>query len=136
MGTIIPFNRTIHPEEKCMSPAGAELLEAELFTRKLVDREALLRGSREKAREWVAQTVGVAPGTIENLDRKRLKRSPGGWLRDALKARVLRGLEGELLRLRHERNILTQTGTDPRSIEVAAVDADIAAVLQALGRPA
>jgi hypothetical protein len=134
MGEIIPFAGTNYPKEHSMSPAVAELFEAETFARSLVDREVPARGNRILAREHVARVVGVAPGTIENLDRGRLKRSPGGWLRDALKARVLRGLEGELLRLRHEQHCLLQTGADPRSGEMAEVEAGIASVLSALGR--
>jgi hypothetical protein len=55
-------------------------------------------------------------------------------LRDALKARVVRGLEGELQRLLHEQQLYLQTGGGPRSSEAAEMAADIAAVLQALGR--
>lgn len=135
MGSIIPFDRTKY-QEHSMSPAVAELMEAETFARSLVDREVPARGNRILAREHVARVVGVAPGTIENLDRGRLKRSPGGWLRDALKARVLRGLEGELLRLRHEQQIYLQTGGDPRGDEAAEMASDVAKVLAALGRTA
>ena len=81
----------------------------------------------------VARNVGAAPGTIENLTRGRLK-SVAGWLRDALRARVIRELEAEIVRLQHELAVLHQTGVDPRSNEAAAVRADIAAILEALGR--
>jgi hypothetical protein len=134
MGTIIPFDRTNHHEDKSMSAAAAELAETEGLARVLVDRESRARGSRIVAREHVARSVGASPGTIENLDRGRLKRSPGGWLRDALKARVIRGLEGELLRLRHEQQIHLQSGGDPRGCEAQEMAADIAKVLASLGR--
>lgn len=128
-----------------MSNAMAEAAEASNLANILVKREcdrASGKGrSRVKARkrdadlarERVARALGTSPGTIENLQRGRLKRI-AGWLRDALRQRVIRELEAELVRLHHELAILKQKGGDPRSDEAAAVRADMSAILAALGR--
>lgn len=116
-----------------MSNALAEVSEAKNLAKILVDQEARRRGTRVGAHMYVARTVGTSPGTIENLMRSRLKRVEG-WLRDALRARVIRELEAELVRLQHELAVLRQSGVDPRSNEMAAVRADLSALLTALGR--
>lgn len=116
-----------------MSNALAEASEARNLAGILVDQEHRRTGDRMVARRRVAQAIGVSPGTIENLQRSRLKKI-SGWLRDALRARVIRELESEIVRLQHEIAVLRQTGVDPRGDEMAAVRADLSAVLAALGR--
>lgn len=116
-----------------MSNALAEATESRNLVNLLVDREARRSKCRIVARKNVARAVGVSPGTIENLQRGRLK-TIAGWLRDALRARVIRELEAEVVRLQHEISVLHQTGSDPRSNEATAVRADLSAVLEALGR--
>lgn len=116
-----------------MSNALAEVTEARNVANMLVNRESLRTRDNAIARRNVARALGVAPGTIENLQRGRLKRV-AGWLRDALRARVIRELEAELVRLNHELAVLKQTGVDPRSDADTAVRADISAVLEVLGR--
>jgi hypothetical protein len=122
----------IRTREFEMSNAIAEVTEAQELTRILVEQEARRRGTKEKAHVHVARAVGAAPGTVENIMRGRLKRV-SGWLRDALRARVIRELEAEVVRLQHEIAVLRQAGVDPRSNEMAAVRADLSAVLAALG---
>lgn len=116
-----------------MSNALAEASEARNLANALVDRESRRTNDRARARRNVARALGVAPGTIENLQRNRLKRI-SGWLRDALRARVIRELEAEIVRLQHELAVHKQTGVDPRSDEATAVRADLSAVLTVLGR--
>lgn len=116
-----------------MSNALAETTEARNLANILVKRERLRGLTPERARQNVARSLGTAPGTIENLQRSRLKRI-SGWLRDALRARVIRELEAEVTRLQHEIAVLSQTGVDPRSNEATAVRADLSAVLEVLGR--
>lgn len=111
----------------------AEASEASGFAKVLVAQEARRTGDRVRARQNVARVLGTSPGTIENLQRGRLKRI-AGWLRDALRARVIRELEAEVARLQHEIAVLHQTGVDPRSDEATAVRADLSAVLEVLGR--
>jgi hypothetical protein len=116
-----------------MSNAMAETTEAKNLANVLVNQEARRTGDRVRARNNVARALGTSPGTIENLQRNRLKRV-AGWLRDALRARVIRELEAEIVRLQHEVAILHQIGSDPRGDEMAAVRADLSAVLEVLGR--
>lgn len=116
-----------------MSNGLAEASEARNLAKVLVDQETRRTGNRIVARRNVARSVGTSPGTIENLQRNRLKRI-AGWLRDALRARVIRELEAEVARLQHEIAVLRQTGADPRGDEMAAARADLSAVLEVLGR--
>ncbi len=116
-----------------MSNALAEATEARHLANILVNQEARRVGDRCRARANVARSLGTAPGTIENLQRNRLKRV-SGWLRDALRARVIRELEAEVVKLQHEIAVLHQTGSDPRGDEMAATRADLSAVLAVLGR--
>ena len=117
-----------------MSNAMAEASEARNLANILVRQEVQRNGVRpNRARENVARALGTAPGTIENLQRNRLKRI-SGWLRDALRARVIRELESEIARLQHELAVHKQTGVDPRSDEATAVRADLSAILAVLGR--
>jgi hypothetical protein len=116
-----------------MSNALAESTEARNLTRVLVDQEARRRGTYDGAYRIVARTIGASPGTIENILRGRLKRV-SGWLRDALRARVIAEMESEIVRLQHEIAVLRQAGVDPRSNEMAAVRADLSAILEAIGR--
>lgn len=111
----------------------AEATESRNLVNLLVDREARRSKCRIVARKNLARAVGVSPGTIENLQRGRLK-TIAGWLRDALRARVIRELEAEVVRLQHEIAVYYQTGTDPRSNDAAAARADLAACLASLGR--
>ena len=116
-----------------MSNALAEVCEAQSLTRILVQQEARRRGTKDGVNVHVGRAVGAAPGTIENIMRGRLKRVEG-WLRDALRARVVRELESEIVRLQHEIAVLKQAGVDPRSNQMSAARADLSAVLVALGR--
>jgi hypothetical protein len=116
-----------------MSNALAEATEARSLAISLVSYEAKRTGrDKIEARKSLARSIGVAPGTIENLMRARLK-SVAGWLRDALRARMVRELEAELVRIQHEIAVLIQTGADPRDNALAAARADLSAILAALG---
>ena len=116
-----------------MSNALAETAEAKTMANVLIAREFRRTHDRPQARLNVARALGVAPGTIENIQRGRLKRI-SGWLRDALRARVVRELEAEVVRLQHEIDVYRQIGTDPRSSEMASAMADHSALLSILGR--
>lgn len=83
------------------------------------------------ARETVARRLGIAPGTLERLRKRRLK-NPGAYLYWKLKAAIINELQAEAIRLAHEAHILAATGVDPRSDEAAAVVASLSAVHRAL----
>lgn len=87
---------------------------------------------RKTIRPVVARRVGVAPGTLENLRRGRIK-DPRQSLVTKLRAALIRELEAEMRAHEHERHVLIQTGEDPRSSSFEAVDASIAATAEALG---
>lgn len=111
----------------------AEVAESCGLARLLVDRECKRTKDRTKARKNVARALGVPPGTIENLQRERSKRVDG-WLRDALRARVIRELEAEVVRLQHELAILKHANSDVDASQATAARADLSAVMAALGR--
>lgn len=85
-----------------------------------------------EARPIVAREIGVAPGTLENLRKRRLK-GLGVHIYDALQQAMVRRLNKQLRALEHEQHLLTQQGVDPRSDETTAVASDIATVRKALG---
>jgi hypothetical protein len=116
-----------------MSNALAEASEARNLANILVAQEFRRTKDRPRARVNVARALGTSPGTIENLQRSRLKRI-SGWLRDALRARVIRELESEVARLQYEIQKYQQIGVDPRGHEAASARADLSAVLEVLGR--
>ena len=118
-----------------MSNAMAEASEARSLANVLVAHEFRRTRDRARAREIVARSLGTSPGTIENLQRGRLKKI-AGWLRDALRARVTRALESEIARLQHELSIHQSVGVDPSSHQATAVRADLSAILEVLGRRA
>lgn len=89
---------------------------------------------RRSSREDVARKAGVAPGTIENVRRGRIKdplRLRG--LVDRLRSLMVVELGQEIARLDHEKSLLLATGVDPRSDEMQAVAADIARCRKTLG---
>jgi DNA gyrase/topoisomerase IV subunit A len=57
--------------------------------------------SRPDARRAVAHSIGIAPGTVENIDRDRLK-GLRAWVRDKIHAHKIRCLEAEAARMVHE----------------------------------
>lgn len=116
-----------------MNDALSEAREAGRLARLLVDQEHRRGNDRICARRNVARAVGASPGTIENLQRDRLKQI-AGWLRDALRARVIRELEAEIKRLEHELAIHKQTAMDSHHREAAAINADLSTIRRVLAR--
>lgn len=88
------------------------------------------------ARETVARHIGVSPGTLERLRKRRLK-NPGAFLylklQAAIREAIIHGLQREATRLEAERHLLVATGADPRSDDFAEVAADLAKVRRVLG---
>ena len=68
-------------------------------------------------RENVARHVGVLPGTLQSLSRRRLK-GVKAWVSERIRAAVIRELEREILRLQHELEIARQGGARMDSNEV------------------
>lgn len=128
----IHHKRTIEPQEGRVSSALLTTYEAAADARRLEDFLAPRVGGRDIAREKIARDTKVPLGTLENLGRGRIKQV-AAWVRDSLRAAVIRQLESELHALEHELSVLRQTGADPRSTEVDAVVSHLAAARQALG---
>jgi len=88
---------------------------------------------KRSSREDVARKAGIAPGTMENVKRGRLKdplRLSGIAAR--LRSLMVGEINKEILRLEHERQILLATGADPRSdalVQAATAIADARATL-------
>jgi hypothetical protein len=81
------------------------------------------------ARMRVANRIGVAPGTLENLRRMRTKIVPN-WLMNRLRAEFVLVLQSEIQRLEHEIHIARQTGADHRDDMLASAEAQLAAARQ------
>jgi len=113
--------------------AVIEAIEAGRIARALVDRERSRGNDRAHARANVARAIGAAPGTIENLTRDRLK-SIAGWLRDALRALIIKETEAEIKRLQHELTYYRALGADTHRDEMAEISASVEALLCALNR--
>ena len=98
----------------------------------LVLRERLLSGKTEaEARQAVAFAARIAPGTVENLFRDRLRRGVD-LLRDRLCAVVIAELEAERARHEHELAILKASRRRFAVEEMAEVEAGLAALDAAL----
>ncbi len=117
--------RTTDQETRLMT-AAFDLSEASRFALSLEKRERERIGDTREARRAVASRVGVAPGTIENLRRGRLK-SIEGWVRDRLRAAFIRELEAEIARLEHELALLRQCGGHPAADQVGEIEAHLEA---------
>ena len=84
-----------------------------------------------QARQYLARRLGIAPGTLENLRRGRIK-DPRKSLYDKLQAAVIRELEAEMRAHEHELQLLKQKGADPRGGEVQEVLANLQAIHEAM----
>lgn len=101
--------------------------------RKLEDFKRSKGLTRQQARGDIARKLRLAPGTLENVSRGRLKdplRIEGLWKR--LRAAVVAELNEEIVRLTHERDLLLATGADPRSDALAQASAAIDQARKAL----
>jgi hypothetical protein len=113
--------------------AIANVDEARGFARRLEKIERQRSGAPlEIVRPAVARKIGVAPGTLENIARGRVKDVRKGVF-DSLKAGLIKELQAEMRRYEFELQCLLQTGADPRSPEIAEVEAGLAQARQALG---
>jgi hypothetical protein len=87
-----------------MSATGT-LETIERLARGLVRREQARAGtSAVTARARVAHRIGILPGTLETLFRKRLKRLDE-WVKERIASAAIRELEREIESLSHELEI-------------------------------
>lgn len=94
----------------------------------LQDKE-LKRSGRKKpeVRRVVAENIGVVPGTLENIERRRRK-GISTTVFERIRAAFLREAANEIRRLETERQIALQIGIDARCDEVSEIEADLAAL--------
>jgi len=103
------------------------------WARRIEDRESARSGhSVATARKAVARKIGVAPGTLENLRKGRVKRITA-FVYERLRAAVIRELEQEIKRAGHELEVARQCGLDPRSADMAALETAMAQVKELMG---
>lgn len=103
--------------------ATADVLSAAADARRLIEGEARRNSlGSDDARERVASRLGVAPGTLENLLRGRLK-AVASYVRDRLRSAVIRQLEAEIQRLEHELAVARLGALGPTDDDVAQAEA-------------
>lgn len=89
--------------------------------------------SRQDARLALARDIGIAPGTIENLLRKRIKAISTNVYRRILAA-ADRELCREAARLQHEREVIAAQAGRLAQIDLGEIDTHMQAIHSALGR--
>lgn len=113
--------------------AAAFVDRAQAYERLLVDKEAARSGqSSNAARQKVAQRVGAAPGTLENLRRGRLKEI-AAHVYAKLHASVVAELEAELRHVETQLAIARATGLDVAAGGVFSLEANETRIKEALG---
>lgn len=113
--------------------AAAFVDRAQAYERLLVDREAARTGQPSNAaRQKVAQRVGAAPGTLENLRRGRLKEI-AAHVYAKLHASVVAELEAELRHVERQLAIARATGLDVAAGGVFSLEANETRIKEALG---
>lgn len=81
-------------------------------------REAQKRGvPRVQARPFLASKMGLLPGTLENIVRKRIK-EPKQRIVDAVRNAFIRELEAEIQSLTHSLEMARLTSAHPASDEI------------------
>ena len=101
---LIHKDRTVHPAGRDMSfAAGIETMER--LARGMVDRQRTRTGQKLAcARKAVAARIGILPGTLATLARKRLKRIDD-WIKNRIADAAIKELEREIESLRNEMEI-------------------------------
>ena len=107
--------------------------DARAWSMALEEREQKRSGlSLADARRIVARRANVAPGTLENLRKRRLKSSDVGWY-TRLRLLLIEELKQEMREHDREIKMLVALGADPRSDEMAQAEAGLKAIEKALG---
>jgi hypothetical protein len=116
-----------------MSTAVADLQNARSDALRLIEIEASRTGMpADLARDRIAGREGIGTGTVRNIVKGRVK-AVAGWVRDRLRAAVIRELQNEILRLEHELQMARLGADRPSDDEVAAAAAALATAKRFLG---
>lgn len=123
-------SQKLHSEANGMSSAVI----VERAARTLVKQEAIRADVTEaSAIQRVASALRIAPGSLGNIVRRRVKRISTD-MRDRIVAAYIADLTREIQRLQHERQILLAMGTDPRSDDMDKVGRALAIARAAVDR--
>ena len=118
---------TSTPDGRFDMNAISDVATVNRLARVIEDQEARRLGIPvTSARSRVANRIGVAPGTLENLRRLRTKIVPN-WLMNRIRAEFIAVLQSEIQRLSHEIDIARQTGADHRDDLLASAETQLAA---------
>ena len=110
--------------------AHSDVATVNRLARAVEDQEVRRLGvSVTAARSRVANRIGVAPGTLENLRRLRTKIVPN-WLMNRIRAEFITSLQLEIQRLEHEIHLARQTGADHRDDMLASAETQLQAARQ------
>jgi hypothetical protein len=108
---------------------------ARSWVMQLQEREKKRTGANKPdVRRVVADEIGVVPGTLENIERRRRK-GISTTVFERIRTAFLLETANEIRRLENERQIALQIGLDARCNEVAEIEADLAALRQMAGDP-
>lgn len=119
-----------HREDRGMSSAVI----IERAAREIVKREAVRSGVPEAtAIQRVATALRVAPGSLGNIVKRRVKRISAD-MRDRVVRAYIADLTREIQRLEHERQLLLAMGEDPRSDDMDKVARALAIATSAIER--
>jgi hypothetical protein len=101
---------------------------ARSWVMQLQEREKKRSGANKpEVRRAVADEIGVVPGTLENIERRRRK-GISTTVFERIRSAFLLETANEIRRLENERQIALQIGLDARCDEVAEIEADLAAL--------
>lgn len=104
------------------------------FVRRLEDREAVKSGTPVPvARLSIARRLRIAPGTLENLRRNRVK-EPRASIVDKIRRALVDELEREIQALTHEVELLRATGMRPDADEIFQAETLLAQARKLLGK--
>lgn len=111
---------------------GGIVMTVARIARRLIAEEGLVRGvKRPEARRIVAREAGVTPGSLENLERGRLKHADRIAAR--LHALLASKIEQRIARLQHELFLARETGRVGRA-DLERAEAALETARKALGK--
>jgi hypothetical protein len=81
---------------------------------------------RDKVRKSLAGKIGIAPGTIENIRRRRIKDFRRGGIGELIRSYMVHHLQLEIQRKTNDLQMVLECGKNPSADEVARLRGAIA----------